>query len=79
MRNLTPREREVLLWICRGKTYAEAALILGISFSSIKTHLDVARYKINAVNLAHACALCVAFDILSRADVVHGHYPALEG
>ena len=42
---LSPRQREILLWSCRGKTYVEIGLITGLSKGSIKTYLDQARYK----------------------------------
>jgi DNA-binding CsgD family transcriptional regulator len=71
---LSPREREILLWACRGKTYCEIAAILGISFSSTKTYLDGARYKLNAVNLPHACAFAVAVGVLATDEILAGHF-----
>jgi len=67
---LSAREREILLWSCRGKTYAEIALITGLSNASIKTYLDQARYKLNVVNLIQACAVAVAEGIFSRNDIM---------
>ena len=68
---LSPRQREILLWSCRGKTYVEIGLITGLSKGSIKTYLDQARYKLNVVNLPQACAVAVAEGIF-RA---RGHDP----
>ena len=36
---LTPREAEVLHWIASGKTNEEIAIILGVSFFTVKTHV----------------------------------------
>ena len=57
------------MWSARGKTYAETALILGLSFGSIKSYLDTARYKLNAVTLPQATALAVACGIITTADL----------
>ena len=67
---LSPRQREILLWACRGKTYAEIASILGLSTASIKTYLDTTRHKLNVVNLPQACAVAVAEGILTREEVL---------
>jgi DNA-binding CsgD family transcriptional regulator len=67
--DLSPRERECLLWIARGKTYAEAALIIGMSFGSVKTYLDNARYKLNCATLAQATALAVAIGLFTPEDL----------
>jgi DNA-binding NarL/FixJ family response regulator len=37
---LTERESEVLLWVAQGKSNHEAALILGITESTVKKHLE---------------------------------------
>ena len=67
--DLSPRERECLLWAARGKTYAEIALILGIASASVKTHLDKSRYKLNCVSLSQATAAAVALGIFSNSDL----------
>jgi DNA-binding CsgD family transcriptional regulator len=67
--DLSPREREVLLWCARGKTYTEIALILEISFGSVKSHLDHCRYKLGASTLASATALAVAYKIFDVEDL----------
>lgn len=66
---LSQRECECLLWSARGKTYGEIAIILGISFNSVKTHLDHCRYKLNSANLPQATATAVARGILKPADL----------
>lgn len=42
-RNLTPRQREVLLWRSLGKTVAEISTILGITVATVEKHLRLAR------------------------------------
>jgi DNA-binding CsgD family transcriptional regulator len=39
-RGLTSREREVLLWLTRGKSNAEIAAILGIKAATVSKHLE---------------------------------------
>jgi DNA-binding CsgD family transcriptional regulator len=67
---LSAREREILLWACRGKTYAETAAILGLSTASIKTYLDHARYKLNTVNITQACAVASAVGIFTPDEIL---------
>lgn len=67
---LSARQREILLWSCRGKTYIEIGLITGLSKGSIKTYLDQARYKLNVVNLPQACAVAVAEGIFARDEII---------
>lgn len=42
-RNLTPRQREVLLWRSLGKTISEISIILGITVATVEKHLRLAR------------------------------------
>jgi DNA-binding CsgD family transcriptional regulator len=69
---LSGREREMLLWACRGKTYDEIAAITKISRGSVKTYLDTSRHKLNVVNLAQACAVAVADGTLSSEEILRG-------
>jgi DNA-binding CsgD family transcriptional regulator len=67
---LTARQREILLWSCRGKTYADIAVILGLSTGTIKTYLDTARHKLNTVNITHAAAVAVATGIFTPEEII---------
>jgi DNA-binding CsgD family transcriptional regulator len=69
VQKLAPRERDCLRWAARGKTYAEIMLIEGLSNASVKTYLDTARHKLNAVNLPQATAIAVALGILTLDDL----------
>lgn len=54
---VTTRERECLLWSSEGKTEADIADILAISASTVSKHIASAKFKLDAVNKAHAIAL----------------------
>ena len=68
--DLTPRERECLLWSARGKTYPEIALITGLAYSTVKSHLDGARYKLNCAILPAATAMAVARGLITLDDLL---------
>lgn len=55
-RPLTRRELETLAWIAAGKSYWEAAVILGISERTIRHFMANARQKLDVVNNAQAVA-----------------------
>lgn len=38
--SLTTREREILLWLARGKTNREIAVILWVAPSTVRKHLE---------------------------------------
>ena len=61
--HLSNREEQCLLWAARGKTYQEIAMILGLAFSTVKTHLDTARHKLQCMNLTHAAAVAFATGV----------------
>ncbi len=56
-RNLTPREREVLFWITRGKSNAEIATILAIASATVGKHLERIYAKLGVENRTAACSL----------------------
>src|SRR5438477_10146920 len=49
-RQLTPREREVLFWLARGKSNAEIATILDIATSTVGKHLERIYQKLGVEN-----------------------------
>lgn len=53
---LSGREREILQWAAAGKTAWEASRILGISESTVSTHLRNIKQKLDAANIVHAIA-----------------------
>ena len=62
--NLTRREEQCLIWAARGKSHQEIAATMGISSSSVKTHLDTARRKLHCINLTHAVGVAVATGVI---------------
>ncbi len=49
-RQLTPREREVLFWVARGKSNPETGAILAISPSTVGKHLERIYQKLGVEN-----------------------------
>jgi LuxR family transcriptional regulator, quorum-sensing system regulator BjaR1 len=58
-RLLTPREREVLAWVARGKSAWEIGEILDIAKRTVDEHVQSAVRKLRAVNRTHAVALAI--------------------
>lgn len=67
---LTERQSEVLLWTALGKTTEEVALILGVAFSTAKSHIDMVAAKLHAHNKAHMIAKAFALGHLRTATQV---------
>jgi DNA-binding CsgD family transcriptional regulator len=65
---LAPKERETLQWMALGKTYNDVAELMGISFGTVKSHLDTARYKLKAANVTQAVAIAVHLGIISMEE-----------
>jgi DNA-binding CsgD family transcriptional regulator len=61
---LSPRQLELLTWAAKGKTYWETARILGIASTSVHTHVNSLKLKLNAVNTTHAVARGYELGIL---------------
>ncbi|WP_339690772.1 LuxR family transcriptional regulator [Celeribacter baekdonensis] len=53
-RLLTSRQREVLEWICDGKTVADTAQILGLNKATVEKHLRLARESLGVSTTAQA-------------------------
>ncbi len=58
-RDLTLREREVLAWLVKGLSNAEIARRLGISLSTVKTHVSNILSKLSVSNRGEAMALAI--------------------
>jgi DNA-binding CsgD family transcriptional regulator len=52
----TPRQLEVLALVAAGRTRAEIARALGLSYQTVQTHCDDARRRLKAQNLPQAVA-----------------------
>jgi DNA-binding CsgD family transcriptional regulator len=53
---LTPREREIIAWVARGKTNGEIAGILYVAPGTVRKHLDNVFAKLGVRNRAAAVA-----------------------
>jgi DNA-binding CsgD family transcriptional regulator len=53
---LTPREREILRWVARGKSNREIADVLYLAPGTIRKHLDNVYEKLGVSNRAGAVA-----------------------
>jgi DNA-binding CsgD family transcriptional regulator len=71
--HLSNREEQCLLWAARGKTYQETAMILGLAFSTVKTHLDTARHKLQCINVTQAAAVAFATGVFPAQALGRGY------
>jgi len=62
--SLTDRERECLVWACRGKTRADTADILGITERTVEFHFDRAMKKLGVHNKYHAIATAIQLGLI---------------
>ncbi|MGH8536366.1 MAG: helix-turn-helix domain-containing protein [Gammaproteobacteria bacterium] len=61
---LTPREKDVMTWIARGKGSWETGTILEIAERTVKFHLQNVYRKLGVVNRAQAVAKTVTHGLL---------------
>ncbi|MCE9507061.1 MAG: response regulator [Alphaproteobacteria bacterium] len=61
---LTAREIEVLVWASRGKCRRDTAAILNISADTVKAHIEKARQKLDAANIAQAIAKAFIYGLI---------------
>lgn len=61
---LTDRERDALAWVAEGKSDWEISVILGLSETTVRFHVDNGRKKLGAVNRAQAVARLAAARML---------------
>ena len=64
-RLLTPREREVLAWVARGKSAWEIGEILNIGKRTVDEHVQPATRKLNAANRVQAVAIALRERIIA--------------
>lgn len=62
---LTPRERDVLMYIARGYTYAETARRLGISVKTIESHISHIFAKLGAASRYEATVIAYSTGFVS--------------
>jgi DNA-binding CsgD family transcriptional regulator len=61
---LTPREREVMIWAAEGKTAWETAALLGISERAVRLYSENAMAKLGAHSKAQAVAVAIRNGLL---------------
>jgi LuxR family quorum sensing-dependent transcriptional regulator len=61
---LTPREREVLVWVAQGKSAWEIGEILDIAKRTVDEHVQTAVRKLGAANRTQAIALALQHRII---------------
>jgi DNA-binding CsgD family transcriptional regulator len=69
---LTPREREVLTWVARGKSASIIAKTLQITKRTVDGHVQSAARKLGAQNRAHAVAIALRNRFLEVDPPVSG-------
>lgn len=62
---LTKREKECLLWAAEGKTSDETSMIMHISESTVRFHLNNAAKKLNVHTRRHAIARAICLGVIS--------------
>jgi len=65
---LTPREREILLWVARGKSNREIAAVLYLAPGTIRKHLDNVYEKLGVSNRAGAVGYALRIETNTFAD-----------
>lgn len=62
---LTPREREIMQWVASGKTDEEIADILSISTTTVTTHVENAKQKLDAFRRTYAVVQAIRYGEIS--------------
>jgi DNA-binding CsgD family transcriptional regulator len=63
--DLSPRERDVLLLLGKGRSRGAVADALKISENTLRAYIDSARHKLGALNTTHAIALALSKGVIS--------------
>jgi LuxR family quorum sensing-dependent transcriptional regulator len=62
---LTPREREIMQWVAAGKTDEEIAEILSIGMTTVTSHVENAKQKLDAFRRTYAVVQALRFGEIS--------------
>jgi len=62
---LTPREREIMQWVAVGKTDDEIADILSIGTTTVTSHVENAKQKLDAFRRTYAVVQAIRFGEIS--------------
>ena len=61
---LSPREREILTWMCKGKSNVDIATIVGLAVPTVTTHIQRIYGKLRVNDRVSACAKATAHHYL---------------
>lgn len=65
LNTLSCREKEVLCWMASGKTYSEAAMILGITERTIKFHVANIKQKLDVYSSRQLASIATKHGLIS--------------
>jgi two-component system NarL family response regulator len=66
--DLSPRQLEVLGLLVKGLTNKEIGIALGISYTSVKTHLEAIYKRLNVANRQEACSTAIQRGIVKTEN-----------
>ena len=61
---LSAREKEVLLWLIKGKANGDIGIILDISEYTVKNHVSAIMRKFNASNRQQVVAIALSISMI---------------
>lgn len=64
LRDLTPREKQIVLYLSFGLGTKETALVLGVGDATVATHIANARHKLAAKTKTHLVAKAIRLGII---------------
>jgi DNA-binding CsgD family transcriptional regulator len=69
IRQLSPRQTEILFWVASGLENKQIARLLYITPHTVHSHMQEIRYRLRATSRAHAVAIGVACGIIGHSDL----------
>jgi len=65
---LTPREREVLVYVCEGHSSKQIGLKLGLRPQTVEAYINHMRLKLGATNRCHMVAIAIGHKLCDDGD-----------
>lgn len=69
---LSPREKDVIVWVATGRTMIEIGRMLGISPHTVEEHLKSVRFKLGTANTVHSVATALKLGEVELSDFQFG-------
>lgn len=63
---LSPREKECLYWISKGKTAEETGMILNLTQKTVENYLGIIRKKLNVHKTLQAVLRAIELELICR-------------